>query len=239
MTLADWPILLSATVLGLAGSGHCLAMCGGIAGAAGGQFAATGSPRRTLAGIAAFNGGRLLSYLCIGMVAAGLSGSLLSVVDPAMAARFSRGAIAVVLALSGLKLLTGRDYLGLAQVGALFWRKLHPLTRRLQLLPAPIKWPLLGIAWGLLPCGLVYSAAALALASGDPLQGAVLMSAFGLGTLPSMMGAGAASAFLLQLASGRGARQAGGVLLLLMAAWMAATMSGLLPMTALSPGHHH
>lgn len=51
----------------------------------------------------------------------------------------------------------------------------------------------LGAVWGWLPCGLVYSAPALALLAGTPLHGALVMFAFGLGTLPNLMAAALAA----------------------------------------------
>jgi hypothetical protein len=53
----------------------------------------------------------------------------------------------------------------------------------------------LGVVWGRLPCGLVYSelALALALVSGDPIRGALVLMAFGLGTLPNLLAAGLAA----------------------------------------------
>jgi sulfite exporter TauE/SafE len=51
----------------------------------------------------------------------------------------------------------------------------------------------LGMAWGWIPCGLVYSAFALALMAGNPMRGALAMTAFGVGTLPSLLVAGLAA----------------------------------------------
>jgi len=57
----------------------------------------------------------------------------------------------------------------------------------------------LGALWGWLPCGLVYSMLAWSLAIADPLQGALLMGAFGLGTLPALLATGLAAHQLSQL----------------------------------------
>ena len=54
-----------------------------------------------------------------------------------------------------------------------------------------------GALWGWIPCGLVYSMLALALASGDAVSGALVMAAFGLGTLPNLLAAGLAAQKLL------------------------------------------
>ena len=83
----------------------------------------------------------------------------------------------------------------------------------------PIQTPLaalpLGMVWGWLPCGLVYSALALAVASGGPVQGALVMLLFGLGTLPSMLAAGLLTARVRSLTR-PGLRVAAGVLVLLL-----------------------
>jgi sulfite exporter TauE/SafE len=85
---------------------------------------------------------------------------------------------------------------GLERVGArLFtWARKLPLPQQGPLAPL-----LMGGLWGLLPCGLVYSALALALSSGNGLQGALLMAAFGLGTVPAVTLATWASAPVAQL----------------------------------------
>jgi len=93
---------------------------------------------------------------------------------------------------------------------------------------------LLGLLWGWLPCGLVYSALIIAAAAGGPLRGSVTMAAFGLGTLPAMSG--------LSFLGGRLPRPDGsfarllGAMLVACGLWTAA-----LPLAALSgaPGHTH
>jgi sulfite exporter TauE/SafE len=94
------------------------------------------------------------------------------------------------------------------------WRRLQPLAVRLT--PG---WSLAqsyaaGAVWGWLPCGLVYGALALAAASGDPLRGALGMAAFGLGTLPWLLAAGALAARLRAWLSARAFRLAAGGIVL-------------------------
>jgi sulfite exporter TauE/SafE len=48
----------------------------------------------------------------------------------------------------------------------------------------------LGALWGWLPCGMVYAVLLTALALGNWWQGAAVMFAFGLGTLPNLLGIG-------------------------------------------------
>ena len=58
-----------------------------------------------------------------------------------------------------------------------------------RLLPVRTVWQalVLGLLWGWIPCGLVYSALVLSISAGDVLQGAWIMLAFGLGTLPNLL----------------------------------------------------
>jgi len=61
------------------------------------------------------------------------------------------------------------------------------LARRVATEARASGWYALGLANGLLPCGLVYAALSLALATGNAMHGVVMMLCFGLGTIPAMM----------------------------------------------------
>ena len=74
-----------------------------------------------------------------------------------------------------------------------------------------------GALWGWVPCGLVYSMLALALASGTPQGGALVLAAFGLGTLPSMLAAGFAAQRVLALRGNAWVRRAAGVAIMALA----------------------
>jgi sulfite exporter TauE/SafE len=71
--------------------------------------------------------------------------------------------------------------------GGRLWRRLQPLAR--HVLPAyTVPRALgLGLLWGWLPCGMVYAVLLTAAATGSSWQGAAVMAAFGLGTLPSLL----------------------------------------------------
>jgi len=87
----------------------------------------------------------------------------------------------------------------LEKAGSQLWRYLEPLGRRFL----PVKTPFhafgLGIIWGWLPCGLVYSVVAFAVTTGDIMQGGLLMFAFGVGTLPMMLTLGATANWLVRI----------------------------------------
>ena len=78
----------------------------------------------------------------------------------------------------------------------------------------------LGLVWGWLPCGLVYSALAWSLASGGAMQGGGIMLAFGLGTLPALIAMGSASRWLKQLTRMPRVRQVAGALILAFGLYM-------------------
>ena len=78
---------------------------------------------------------------------------------------------------------------------------------------------LLGFLWGLLPCGLIYSALALAVVSGNPLHAALVMLAFGAGTLPAMLLLGVFSGTLVQSLTRDSSRIVLGALVMATALW--------------------
>lgn len=78
----------------------------------------------------------------------------------------------------------------------------------------PSRW-FIGMLWGLVPCGLVYSVLPLAFLSGDVFTGAALMLAFGLGTLPNLLLISKFSAVLTQFGQYRWVRYLAASLLLI------------------------
>jgi sulfite exporter TauE/SafE len=79
----------------------------------------------------------------------------------------------------------------LERLGSRFWSLVRPFTRRFLPANSPAKALALGMLWGWLPCGLVYTMLFTALISGNALSGATVMLAFGLGTLPNLLVAAA------------------------------------------------
>lgn len=232
--------LATAFVVGLLGSSHCLGMCGGIAGAL-----ALGVPRRgsaLLPYLLAFNAGRLASYALagaiVGLAGAGLFGTL-----PAAGARVAAQAVAggFMVAL-GLYLGGWRGPLGLVErSGARLWRHVEPLGRRLLPVRHPGQALLLGLLWGWLPCGMVYAALAWTLAAGSAGAGAVLMLAFGAGTLPMMLATGGAAQALGRTVRASWLRRSAGTLVLALGAGSlvlaAASLAGHGPAPHGAPAH--
>ncbi|HXA46218.1 MAG TPA: sulfite exporter TauE/SafE family protein, partial [Burkholderiaceae bacterium] len=94
------------------------------------------------------------------------------------------------------------------------WRRVQPLTKKLLPLDSPIKMLAVGAIWGWLPCGMVYSMLLTALLSGSALSGAVLMLAFGLGTLPTLLAMGMFGAQLKEWMQRPIVRTIGGMIVL-------------------------
>ncbi len=224
--------LLAAAFAGLLGSTHCLGMCGGIAGWLGLNTAVRGTAGRT--GFAlAYNGGRIGGYVFLGAVAgfAGATGGALFGLrewGPAL-----RIAFGIVIVLIGLQLAFGWNPLRpLEAWGARGWQKLAPLTGRLLPARTPLHAMALGVLWGWIPCGLVYSVLLAAAVSGGPAEGAMVMAAFGIGTLPAMVLATAGAARLASLTRRTGVRRMAGAMVVLAGLW---TMA--MPVMHMSAGH--
>jgi len=216
-----WPLLAGAFTLGLAGSVHCLGMCGGIAAAAGTRTQSAGSgTRAALAGLT-FNLGRVASYALLGIAVGAIVGAAVSQVPVRPFAVALRALAGLLMFFMGLSLLTGRDLLSLERAGGRLWDRLRPLAGRVLALPPSLRFGALGLLWGFLPCGLVYSALALSATSGSAVAGGATMLAFGLGTLPSMLAVTLAGTAFTRRLSNLWTRRVAGLLMIVFAFWTA------------------
>lgn len=192
---------------GLFGAGHCIGMCGGIVGALGMQ----GPPGRAALPLhLAYNFGRITSYALAGAIFGAL-GRIVGDILPWQRGLYlfaSLMLVAMGLYLAGLT----RTLSWLESGGQSLWRRIQPLTQHFLPVRSPAQALPLGLLWGWLPCGLVYSALTTALASGSALHGALTMLAFGLGTLPNLLLAGLLAMRLRRFAQARAARITAGLL---------------------------
>jgi uncharacterized protein len=195
---------------GLLGGVHCAGMCGGIVGALSGP---AGS--RRLSRHLAYNFGRVTSYAFAG-AAAGTLGGLGLLLDGLLPIQIVLYALANVMLIAMGLYLTGVSRIAtvLEQLGMGLWQRLHPLTRHLLPADTLAKAVGLGLLWGWLPCGLVYGILATALLSGSAVNGAAIMAAFGLGTVPNLLFAGFAMHSFTARLQARPARIAAGSLVL-------------------------
>ena len=201
------PVALGA---GFFGSTHCLAMCGAIVM----LFENNGRHGTGWTQRVAYNGGRMAFYALLGAVA-GTSGALLTggIGGGLVALRILA---AVVIVLIGLDLVFGwRALAFLERSGAWLWKRLSTLARYVVPIRSPATAVAAGFIWGALPCGLVYSAVALAATAGSAAGGAAVMIAFWLGTLPALLLAGASAHRLQAWRSNARLRRVAGVVMVL------------------------
>jgi len=175
----------AALLLGLAASGHCLVMCGGISAALGIGTArdANGRPRPRL--LIGYQLGRVGSYTLAGLLLGGVFGGLIGVLDGENLRRGLRIVAALALLLGAFVAFGRVRELGLG-IGHRLWRHIAPLGRRLlpvSTLPRAFSF---GMIWGFMPCGFVYTVLLIATLQLDATRSALTMAAFGLGTLPAM-----------------------------------------------------
>lgn len=183
--------IVSAFFLGLLGSTHCVAMCGGIVTLLSSSNVirlgrGRKAPSVTLA--LAYNGGRATSYAAAGALA-GAFGLLANRVELLSGVQIGLRFIAgVMMVCVGLYLAGVWKKLGAVEkLGAPLWSRIEPLAKRLLPVRGHGSAFALGALWGFLPCGLVYAALGAALGTGSARDGALTMGAFFMGTLPSML----------------------------------------------------
>lgn len=196
--------LLSAFLLGLFGGVHCAGMCGGIVSVLGATAArrvpsgpvlaipvVQAHPPRPLAPLLGYNAGRVTSYTLLGALAGALgsSATLAGSVLPLQQTLFA----ATNLLLIGIGVHMTGAFAALSVLepaGSALWRAIRPLATRLLHARGPRASFAAGLAWGLVPCGMVYGVLIAALLAGSAAQGAMLMLALGLGTLPNLLALG-------------------------------------------------
>jgi sulfite exporter TauE/SafE len=190
---------LAAFLVGLMGGVHCVGMCGGIVGAL--SFGLPDDlrqqPRRMLPYLLAYNLARIASYTLAGALLGGVSALAMQLVAINQLQQ-------ILLVFAGIFMILLGLYVGgwwpillrVEQAGGLIWRRIEPLGRRFLPVRSVSHAFLLGVVWGWLPCGLVYSVLIWAMASGGPGQGGLLLFSFGLGTLPNLLAMGLFAATL-------------------------------------------
>lgn len=176
------PILISAVLTGIAGSGHCIGMCGGIG-------TTLGLHAQRLPQILLYHTGRLLSYTVLGIVLGCLLPLLGAKPSLPTIGLWLRYVTSLLIIIIGIQLIISTTPLRiLEKYGQTLWR---PIAKCVQgLLPVRNLSDafLLGTLWGLLPCGLIYSALGIAISTANPLSAGTIMLCFGIGTLPAMLG---------------------------------------------------
>lgn len=201
-------------LIGLLGGTHCFGMCGGIVSAL--SMGAGSRPSLHLA----YNAGRIVSYGAAGVIAGALGGASIAFSGQLPVRIFLYLLANLMLVALGLYLMGLTQALAFSErFGQKLWRHVQPLSRRFLPARTVVQAFPLGLLWGWLPCGLVYSALITALTSGSAVRGAGMMLAFGLGTLPNLLLAGLLAVRLKAYAANRGLRALAGLLVLAFGLW--------------------
>ena len=188
-------IALNGLALGLSSSLHCAGMCGAISCSL--LLAQETASRGSLhAAFALTHVGRVAAYTLVGATVGAIGAPAIGMLDRDVAFRLLQSAGTASLVWIGLSTgglvppisIIDRGLTSIADAVA----RVHVAAQRRLFVPL-----LSGLAWGLMPCAMVYAALFTAMLTGSAVGGAIVMGAFGIGTLPGLV---AASIGLRQLA---------------------------------------
>jgi len=183
------PEILTAFVVGLFGSLHCIGMCGPIAIA---LPVPNSGNLSFFTGRILYNLGRVATYSFLG-AALGLLGNKIALAGAQQAVSIVLGVVIIIA------VLLPQKYKNHFAQHTLTQKLAQPLKANIGVLFKKGTFSamfLIGILNGFLPCGLVYVALAGAIASGDVISGAAVMILFGLGTVPAMFAASVFGKFI-------------------------------------------
>jgi uncharacterized protein len=211
MTLS---LLFSAVIMGLMGAGHCATMCGPIT-----LALITRMPERPRQPLMS-HFGRISMYALLGALVAAFS---------ATATTYLRNEILhtawlllpnLLLLLSALYLMGFQQaYAPIEKAGQRLWCGLLGARNWASARGGVTGDYIRGALWGLLPCGMIYSALGLAVLAAHPLDGALLMAAFGASTLPVLLALGMLSKTAVRRLQTPQMRRWLGAALLLLVVW--------------------
>ncbi|HIO92826.1 MAG TPA: sulfite exporter TauE/SafE family protein [Leucothrix mucor] len=189
----NYPYLV-AFFTGLFGGVHCIGMCGGIVGMLSfSQQPTTKKPSflQQLPILLGYNLGRIAGYITAGALVGFLGASLIDLTGLDQTKKILSVIAAIFMLLLGLYLAGLWNALSkVERIGAVLWKSIEPISRRFIPVNNVQRAIPLGFLWGWLPCGLVYTILIMSLSAGGAIEGALLMLAFGLGTLPNLLAMG-------------------------------------------------
>lgn len=209
-----------AFLMGLFSALHCLSMCGSIIGSLTLSLRREIREQKTLLlpFVLSYNFGRISSYAFAGAIAGLLEHVLSLPFGAGHGHRFLQIVSALVMTGAGLHIAGWFPrFAYIEKAGAQFWRRIEPYGRRLIPVETLPQAYVFGLVWGWLPCGLVYTALALAATSGGVVRSTLTMLSFGLGTLPAVVGVGIMTSLLVRLSRMNKFRQLTGITLILLA----------------------
>ena len=208
---------LVAFITGLLGGVHCFGMCGGIVGALSLGNPANTSQRSNLAVLIGYNIGRISGYVAAGAIVAFIGSSLIELTGM----QYAQQVLAIIASLFmvALGLYLAGIWQGISKIEALgrhLWKYIQPIGQRFMPVRSFQQALPVGFLWGWLPCGLVYTALIWTLSAGNALEGALIMLAFGLGTLPNLLAMGIIAARLAKWVRLPAVRVSAGLLVVVM-----------------------
>jgi sulfite exporter TauE/SafE len=209
-----------AFTVGLISSLHCVSMCGGIMGALTMSLpeAVRSSWTRLVLFVLGYNLGRVGSYALAGAVMAAVGDRVFGLLPAGTGHHVLRVLAAVIMIGIGLYLAGWFPaFAQIERIGMPVWQRLEPWGRRLLPVTTVQRALAFGTVWGWLPCGLVYSMLLTSSAQGGAGEGALLMAAFGLGTLPAVGAAALLTGRVARLRSKPALRLAGGLFIIALA----------------------
>lgn len=212
--------LLAVFMIGMFSAPHCLGMCGGIIGAL--SLSLPPEIRRNrsriLPIVLSYNLGRVSSYSLAGALVGAVGNHVLGSLSPQFGHTVIQWVAAAFMVGMGLYVAGWFPRFAVMEsVGRPLWRALEPIGKRLLPVKNPFQALILGLIWGWLPCGLVYTILISAGAAGSATQGALYMLAFGLGTLPMVSAAGLLTDLLTKLGRTPIARRGAGLVIIALA----------------------
>ena len=219
--MIDIALLTAVFIVGFNGSLHCVGMCGPIIGILGMNTDANTHKKKIGAAIC-YNLGRITTYVLLGFVAMLLSIAMNDLKPLQIIVRYFAG---IVMLFVALQLMGFPQFLAFIEkpLGKLS-RPISQLTRKFFPIKTLFGTYTAGLAWGLLPCGMVYMAFAMSLGAESLFGAPLVMLFFGLGTLPMMLTLSISGNFFGSLFSSKGARKIAGILVLLMTIYYMGSM---------------
>lgn len=228
--------LFVALLMGLFSSLHCIGMCGSIIGSL--TFSLSPEIRqdkkRLLPFILSYNAGRITSYGIAGALAGLLEVLVTMPLGDTHGHRLLQIISAMIMTGAGLYIAGWFPrFAYIEKLGLHIWRRVEPFGRKLIPVQNYKNAYLFGMVWGWIPCGLVYAALALTVTTGSVIQSSLTMVAFGVGTLPAVMGVGVMISVLTRLAANQRFKQIVGLIMIALA--LLAAFPTLNPMAMTNP----
>ncbi len=188
--------VLACFIIGLMSTLHCFGMCGGISTLLTLQSEKKNNKKSELKIAFIYNFGRIFSYTMIGLLAGIISQFGVNSIFQG-GHSFLQILSSIILIIIALNILGWLSFLSyLEKMTYAIWQPLQQLLKWILPAKSVLDYFCLGLIWGWLPCGMVYSILMLAMVSGNAINSMFYMLAFGLGTLPGMITTSIGGSFL-------------------------------------------